>query len=90
MPLSPEIAPAFSARYPEAAIIFDNLHSLHDVVSDILAAPEIARGEKRRWILALAATYRDDRSWVVSVEDWKAMAHMMDLTKMGGAAPIAR
>ena len=90
MPLSPEIAPTFSARYPEAAIIFDNLHSLHDVVSDILAAPEIPRAEKRRWILNLAGTYRDNRAWTVSIEEWKAMARAMDLDKMGGPAPITK
>jgi hypothetical protein len=88
MPLSPEIAPNFSARYPEAAIIFDNLHSLHDVVSDVLADPKIPRAEKRRWILDLAATYRDDKSWVVSIEEWKTMAHAMGLDRMGGPAPI--
>jgi hypothetical protein len=88
MPQSPEIAPEFSNRYPEAAIIFDNLHSLHDVVSDILADEGIRRGEKRRAILDAAARYRDDISSIVSIDDWKAMAHAMDLAKMGGPAPI--
>jgi hypothetical protein len=37
MPQSPAISPRFSDRYPEAAIIFENLHSLHDVVPAILA-----------------------------------------------------
>ena len=88
MPQSPEIAPAFSSRYPEAAIIFDNLHSLHDVVSDILADPAVPRGDKRRFILQAAASYRDDTTSVVTIEDWKAMAHAMDLTRMGGRAPL--
>ena len=88
MPQSPAIAPAFSARYPEAAIIFDNLHSLHDVVSDILADDKIPRGEKRRLILDAAKRYRDDTSSVVSVDDWKEMAHAMGLAKMGGPAPV--
>ena len=90
MPQSPEIAPAFSSRYPEAAIIFDNLHSLHDVVSDILADPAVPRGDKRRFILQAAASYRDDTTSVVTIEDWKAMAHAMDLTRMGGPAPVTR
>lgn len=90
MPLSPEIAPEFSSRYPEAAIIFDNLHSLHDVVSDILADERVPRREKRRLILDAAARYRDDTSSVVSIDDWKQMARAMDLSKMGGPAPIAR
>jgi hypothetical protein len=36
------------------------------------------------------ARYRDDVSSVVTVEEWKAMAHAMDLARMGGPAPIAR
>ena len=75
---------------PEAAIIFDNLHSLHDVVSDILADPAVPRGDKRRFILQAAASYRDDTTSVVTIEDWKAMAHAMDLTRMGGPAPVTR
>jgi hypothetical protein len=88
MPQSSEIAPIFSERYPEAAIIFDNLHSLHDVASDILTDPTIPRGEKRRALIDAAMRYRDDTSSVVSIEDWKAMAHAMDLAKMGGPAPV--
>jgi len=88
MPQSPEIAPQFSSRYPEAAIIFDNLHSLHDVVSDILADDRVPRGQKRRFILDAAARYRDDTSSIVSIDDWKAMARAMDLAKMGGPAPV--
>jgi hypothetical protein len=90
MPQSSEIAPMFTERYPEAAIIFDNLHSLHDVASDILADPAIPRGEKRRALIEAAARYRDDTSSVVSIDDWKSMAHAMDLAKMGGPAPITR
>jgi hypothetical protein len=88
MPQSAEIAPEFSARYPDAAIIFDNLHSLHDVVSDILADPAIPRGEKRRMLLAAAKRYRDDTSSIVSIEEWRAMARAMGLAKMGGPPPI--
>ena len=88
MPQSPAIAPRFSDRYPETAIIFDNLHSLHDVVSDILADQSIPRHEKRRLILDAAAKYRDDVSSIVSVADWKAMADAMGLANMGGPAPV--
>jgi hypothetical protein len=90
MPQSPAIAPRFSERYPDEAIIFDNLHSLHDVVSDILADPSVPRREKRRLILDAAARYRDDVSSVVSIADWKAMADAMGLANMGGPAPIIR
>jgi len=88
MPQSPQIAPMFSDRYPEAAIIFDNLHSLHDVVSDVLADVRIPRGEKRRRILDAATRYRDDTSSVVTLDEWRSMARAMGLEKMGGPAPI--
>lgn len=88
MPQAPEIAPMFSSRYPEAAIIFDNLHSLHDVVSDVLGDQNIPRREKRQRILEAAARYRDDTSSIITNEDWKAMARAMGLANMGGAAPI--
>jgi hypothetical protein len=88
MPMSPSIAPLFTSRYPEAAIIFDNLHSLHDVVSDILANPSVPRSEKRKVILTAAAAYRDNHTSVTSVADWHAMSAEMGLQNMGGPAPI--
>ena len=88
MPQSAAVAPRFTARYPEAAIIFDNLHSLHDVVSDILADPSIPRAAKRRTILDAAAHYRDSTTSVTSVEEWKSMAGAMGVTNMGGPAPV--
>jgi hypothetical protein len=84
MPMSPAVAPLFSERYPEAAIIFDNLHSMHDVVSDILANPAVPRNQKRARILEAARRYRDDTSYVMSVEEWKNMARMMGVQNMGG------
>jgi hypothetical protein len=77
MPMSPGSAPVFSARYPTAAIIFDNLHSLHDVVSDILVSKTIPASRKRAAILAAAAAYRDDTTAVISVNDWREMGRMM-------------
>jgi len=88
MPQSAAVAPEFSARYPEVAVIFDNLHSLHDVASDILADPAIPRGEKRRALLEAASRYRDDTSSVITLDEWKEMARAMGLANMGGRAPI--
>lgn len=88
MPMSPAVAPRFTARYPEAAAIFDNLHSMHDVVSDILANPSVARADKRRAILSAAARYRDDHTSVNTVEDWRNMARDMGAAEMGGEAPL--
>jgi hypothetical protein len=77
MPMTPAVAPAFTARYPEASAIFDNLHALHDVVSDILASPTIPRAQKRRALLIAAAAYRDTTTAVTSVQEWKEMSTMM-------------
>ncbi len=84
MPMSAAIAPRFTKRYTEAALIFDNLHSLHDVVSDILANPSVPRSEKRRRILEATAAYRDNKTEITSVGEWEEMAGMMGADKMGG------
>lgn len=47
MPLTGEIAPAFSRMFPAAAHIFDNLHMMHDVVNDIMAADDFPMSAKR-------------------------------------------
>jgi hypothetical protein len=86
MPMTPAVAPRFAARYPEAAIIFDNLHSMHDVVSDILASPLIPRGRKRAAILLAATRYRDSTSFVITEAAWRQMASDMGAEHMGGAA----
>ena len=87
MPLAAAVAPRFSARYPDAAIIFDNLHSLHDVVADILASPKVADRDKRRVILEAMSAFRDSTTEVVSRDEWRSMALEMGVEKMGGAAP---
>jgi hypothetical protein len=84
MPMSPAVAPLFTERYPEAAIIFDNLHSMHDVVSDILANPAVPRNQKRARILEAARRYRDNTSYVMTVAQWREMARMMGVQNMGG------
>jgi hypothetical protein len=87
MPMSAAIAPLFSARYPEAAIIFDNLHSLHDVVSDILASPKIPASAKRAAVLTALGRYRDSTSYVTSRAEWIEMSRSMGLEQMGGSIP---
>jgi hypothetical protein len=67
-------------------IIFDNLHMMHDVVSDVLVSPEVPRGRKRAEILKAAAMFRDDTSFVIPVEEWRAMGEMMGVHNMGGPA----
>ena len=86
MPMTEAVAPAFSARYPEAAIIFDNLHAMHDVVSDILASDKVPHNKKRAEILKAAARYRDATSFVTTPEEWRGMTQMMGVENMGGPA----
>lgn len=86
MPMTPAIAPTFTARYPEVAIIFDNLHGMHDVISDILASPKVPRDRKRAEILTAASRYRDSTSFVMSRQEWMEMADMMGIANMGGPA----
>lgn len=86
MPMTAAVAPTFSARYPEAAIIFDNLHAMHDVISDILASPKVPKERKRQEILTAAARYRDASSFSMSRQEWTEMAQMMGVANMGGPA----
>ena len=85
MPMTAAVAPEFSRRYPEVAIIFDNLHAMHDVISDVLADSTIPRSRKRAEILRAAARYRDDTTSVTTVAEWRAMAEEMGIDHMGGA-----
>ena len=87
MPMAAAVSPRFSEHYPEAAIIFDNLHSLHDVVSDILASPIIAKQDKRPAILRAIRTFQDSTTQVISRDEWRSMAHEMGVENMGGMAP---
>ena len=84
MPMTAAIAPEFSRRYPEVAIIFDNLHSMHDVISDVLADTTIPRSRKRAEILVAARRYRDDTTSVMTVAEWQSMAVSMGVDQMGG------
>jgi hypothetical protein len=86
MPMTAGVAPAFAARYPEASIIFDNLHMMHDVISDILASPDVPRNRKRAEILKAAAMFRDDTSYAIPVDEWRMMGEMMGVHNMGGVA----
>jgi hypothetical protein len=87
MPMTAAVAPEFSRRHPRAAAIFDNLHMMHDVISDILASPDIPRERKRAAIEAQLAEFRSDRRNTLSLEEWRTMsAHMGGVAAMGGRA----
>lgn len=86
MPMTAAIAPSFSARYPEMAIIFDNLHMMHDVVSDILTSETVPRNRKRAEILRAIELFRDDTSFVIGRDEWRMMGTAMGLHNQGGPA----
>lgn len=84
MPMTAAIAPEFTKRYPTLAIVFDNLHSMHDVISDILANPAVAPNQKRAEIIKAASAYRDDTTEVMSIAGWQRMTAMMGVHNQGG------
>jgi hypothetical protein len=86
MPMTAAIAPEFAKRYPTLAIVFDNLHSMHDVISDILANPKVPREAKRAEILKAASAYRDDTTEVMTVAGWLRMTGHMGVHNQGGPA----
>jgi hypothetical protein len=86
MPMTAAVAPEFSRRYPDVAIIFDNLHSMHDVISDVLADSAVPRSRKRAEILRAAARSRDDTTSVATEAEWRDMAEEMGVNQMGGLA----
>jgi hypothetical protein len=48
MPMTGELSPKFSVEYPEIANIFDNLHMMHDNISDILVTDLLPTWEGKR------------------------------------------
>ncbi|MGH7548760.1 MAG: hypothetical protein ACREMM_11365 [Gemmatimonadales bacterium] len=85
MPMTASVAPAFTARHPRAAAIFDNLHMMHDIISDILAADTVPRDRKRGVIYAVLAEFRDSTRNVMTRDEWLMMGdHMGGIDAMGG------
>ena len=64
MPLTAELSPRFAAQYPEIANIFDNLHMLHDNISDILVSDLFTSWEAKR-----AEIYRILDSYYLATAD---------------------
>lgn len=89
MPMTSAIAPTFTNAHPRAAAIFDNLHSLHDVISDILLNDAVVpRAEKRAAVWRALAEYQDASTNVEADEHWRMMGEMMGgVERMGGAVP---
>jgi uncharacterized membrane protein len=87
MPMTATIAPTFSAAHPRAAVIFDNLHMMHDIISDVLASDTIPRDRKRAVIYQQLAGFRDGTRDVMTMDEWRNMGEMMGgIGAMGGPA----
>ncbi|MDX2060064.1 MAG: hypothetical protein SFV24_19810, partial [Gemmatimonadales bacterium] len=87
MPMTATVAPTFTAKHPRAAVIFDNLHMMHDIISDVLAADTISKARKRTVIYEQLAEFRDGTRNVMSMDEWRAMGEMMGgVAMMGGPA----
>ena len=91
MPMTATVAPEFTKRHPRAAAIFDNLHMMHDIISDILAADTVPRANKRDLIYTVLAEFRDTTRNVMTRDDWLMMGHHMGgIEAMGGPARTSR
>lgn len=87
MPMSSAVAPSFSRAHPRAAIIFDNLHMMHDIISDILANPAVPRERKAAEIASQLEEFRNGTRDIMPMEEWWEMGEMMGgVEKMGGRA----
>lgn len=87
MPMTAAVAPTFSAAHPRAAVIFDNLHMLHDIISDILTADTIPDPLKGDMIDQQLDKLQDPSRDVISMDEWRRMAdHMGGVELMGGRA----
>jgi hypothetical protein len=87
MPMTSTVAPRFSEAHPRAAVIFDNLHMTHDIISDILAADTVPADRKRDVIYAALDEMQDSTRNVMSMDDWRNMGEMMGgIAAMGGPA----
>ncbi len=87
MPMTAAVAPVFSGRHQRAAVIFDNLHMLHDIISDILESPKVAKADKLRVINEALDEFQNPATNLISWDHWKMMAdHMGGVDKMGGVA----
>ena len=85
MPMTAAVAPEFARRHPRAAAIFDNLHMMHDIVSDLLLADSLTVEGKRAAIYAQLAEFRDSTRNVMPLEHWGMMGEMMGgVDRMGG------
>lgn len=89
MPMTAEVSPRFSARFPELANVFDNLHMLHDMVNDILASPELTRKQqddqitRAIWLVMEKAHADEKPGLAVEKDGWHDHRFMEGMPGMG-------
>ena len=87
MPMASGVAPRFASVHPRAAVIFDNLHMMHDIISDILQNDTVPADKKREVIYAALDEFQDSTRNVMTMDMWRNMAeHMGGPAAMGGPA----
>jgi len=87
MPMTAVVAPRFTVAHPRAAVIFDNLHMTHDIISDILTADTIPHDKKGEMIERQLDNLQDPTADVISLDEWRMEAeHMGGIEAMGGPA----
>lgn len=85
MPMTAAVAPKFSQRHPRAAAIFDNLHMMHDIISDILSADTVPHARKGALIYEQLGELRDTTRNTMPWDEWRMMGEMMGgVAVMGG------
>ena len=78
---------SFSSAHPRAAVIFDNLHMMHDIISDILTADTVPYSRKGEMIDRQLDKLQDPTRDVMTLDEWRAMTeHMGGAQAMGGPA----
>jgi len=86
LPMPPTIAAGFIFINPEAAMIWDNLSMMQEVLSDILASPDVA--DARAAIDAAVEFFMDPKVGMTNEREWQVMALRHGIFFQGGY-PIA-
>lgn len=95
MPMFAEQSPTFSARFPNIANAFDNLHMLHDLVNDILASDWMTEKQREDQItraiwLVSADAHRSEKPGSESADrmhDHRFFVGMPGMGMMKGSTP---
>lgn len=82
IPLAPAIAPGFIYLSPEAAMIWDNLSLLQEVLADILASPDVE--DPRAELDGAIDFFLDPELRVTARSDWESMALQHGIFHQGG------